>query len=145
MADPVVFKNGFFALSTGVAITHFGNIKEVTLPISHEELDDAVMGDNAKVMFPGIQSGEAVTVRLKQDFTTGSVDSKLWTIFNGKKLCFFKARAVNGAVSSSNPSYLGRGYVMNYPPISGGHGVALETTISIRLASGSSITRSTTT
>jgi hypothetical protein len=145
MADPVVFRNGFFALSTGAANAHFGDVKEVELPIAYEEIDDAVMGDLAKVKFPGVQTGDAVRVRLRQDFTGGGTDSKLWAFFNGKKKVNFKARPVNSGVTTANPSYLGQGYVMSYPPIRGSHGQGLETEILIKLASGSSITRSTST
>lgn len=150
MAAPVVFHNAFFAISTSTATgdaatAHLGNVKEVTLPISREELDDSVMGDSAKVFYPGVQSGEAVTVRLKQDFTTGSIDSKIWSIFDGKEPRNYKVRPVNAAVADDNPSYMFRGYIMSYPPMSGAFGVALESTITIRLQSGSAITRDTST
>jgi hypothetical protein len=150
MAAPVVFKNGFFAMSTSTstgdaATTHFGNVIEVQMPLGWEELDDSVMGDEAKASYPGVQTGDAITVRFRQDFTTGSVDSKLWAIASNRAARNFKVRPVNAAVADDNPSYMWRGYIFSYPPLSGSHGAKLETTISVKIASGSYINRDTST
>lgn len=153
MANPVVFYNGMFALSTGTPTSsgHLAGTKEITLPQAFEELDDAAMGDVGKAFYPGVQTGDAVTVRLRQDFSTagGNMDSKLYTWWQAKAALNFKARAVKGAVSASNPTYGGKKwYLMNYPPIQGAHGAALEVTITLRPGSNGSsggIYRSTTT
>jgi len=145
MAAPLVFSNGFFAVSTDTgtpAETHFGNVKEIQLPVSREELDDSVMGDAAKVMYPGVQTGDAITVRFKQDYAAGSVDAKLWNIHNNRIKCNIRMRPTNAAVSSDNPSYFCDAYLTSYPPLGGAFGVAVETTATWRIASGSYIQRS---
>jgi hypothetical protein len=151
MSNPVVFVNGMFALSTGTPTSsgHLAGTKEITMPLGREELADDAMGDVGKAFYPGIQTGDAVTVKLRQDYSTGALDGKLWTWFQNKTALNFKIRPVKAAVSKSNPSFKGtKWYLMSYPPISGGHGVALETTITLRPGSNSSgtgITRSTST
>jgi hypothetical protein len=143
MANPLVFYNGMFALSTGTPTSsgHLVGTKEITLPLAFEELDDAAMGDVGKAFYPGVQTGDAVTVRLRQNFTTGGLDGQLWAYFNGKKALNFKARATKAAVTSSNPTYGGKKwYLTNYPVISGAHGSAAEVTITLRPGSNSSET-----
>ena len=148
MADPVVFTNGFLGLTTatgGTVYTHLVDTEEVTLPISREELDAAVMGDGAKTMYPGRLNSD-ITVRCRQSFSATSADSLLWPYFNNKTAVRCKARAVNAAVSTSNPSYkFDRVYVVNGPGIAGGHGAILKNTYKLVLAPGCIITRSTST
>jgi hypothetical protein len=149
MANPVVFSNGFFAISTSsgtAASTNFGNVIEAQLPIALEELADNVFGDSARGTYPGVQTGDAITVKLKQDFTAASIDSKLWAIFNGRLKRNYKFRAVNSAVSTANPSYLCAAYITKYAPLgSGKFGDKVDVDITIKIASGSSVTRSTST
>jgi hypothetical protein len=152
MANPVVFYNAMFALSTGTPTSsgHLVGTKEITFPFAFEELDDSAMGDLSKAFYPGMQTGDAVTVRVRQDFSTAtSIDPKIYTWFQAKAALNFKIRAVKAAVSSTNPTYGGKKYyITNYPPIQGAHGAALDVTITLKPGSNSSasgIYRSTST
>jgi hypothetical protein len=148
MADPVVFTNGFLAWSTSTAAVASAapvGLKSVTIPISRAELDDAVAGDDISATFPGIQSAP-VSARYRQNFAAGGVDALSFARWNAKTMFRIKARAVNAAVSTSNPSLLWtRVYISSITPVSAGHGETLWNDIEFRPASGCVFSRSTST
>lgn len=148
MADPVVFHNGFFAWSTStgsVASAAPVGLKSLTIPISRAELDDATMGDDISATYPGILTAPLSAV-YKQNFAAGAVDALSWGRFNAKTMFRVKARSVNAAVSTTNPSYIwNRVYIVSVTPISGGHGEPLMNNVEFRPASGCTVTRSTST
>lgn len=150
MPDPTVFRNAFTALSTSTGSAASANLqgnKSVSLPLSRAELDDAVMGDDIAATYPGILSAP-ISLEHRQDFTTAAtgVDKKLWNLLNNRTAIRFKTRAVNSAVSSTNPSYLwSRVYVSAVTPLSGRHGELLVNRIELRPMSGCTVTRSTST
>jgi len=155
MADPVLFSNGFFAWSTSTgaaAADQVKGIKSIELPFSKAELANSVMGDGAATFYPGIMS-IPITVQQRQEFTTGGAalgdfgaDKEAWTRWNAGTKFRVKARAVNAAVSSTNPSYLFSGVsLFAYNPIKGSHGQLLESTLKFGLLSGCLVTRSTST
>lgn len=148
MADPTVFHNGFLAWSTStgsVASAAPVGLKSVTIPISRAELDDAAMGDDINVSFPGIQSAP-VSARYRQNFAAGAVDALSFARWNAKTMFRIKVRPVNSAVSTTNPSLTwNRVYISSITPISGGHGEILYNDVEFRPASGCTFARSTST
>src|SRR6185503_11769890 len=149
MADPVVFRNAYVAISTstGSAYAVLSGNKSVEVPMSRAELDNAVMGDDAEAKYPGIL-GVPVTLTHRQDFTSAAtgVDKLTFPLFNNRTKIRVKIRPVNAAVSASNPSYILPGaYIFGLTPISGSHGQLLENKLDIRIASGHVFTRSTST
>jgi len=149
MANPVLFSNAYVAISTTTAAAYAvlsGN-KGVEAPMSRAELDNAAMGDDVEAKYPGILS-VPITLTHRQDFTTaaGGIDKTIWPLFNSRTKIRVKVRPVNSAVASSNPSYIWPGaYITGITPITGSHGELLGNKIDIRIASGHTFTRSTTT
>lgn len=149
MADPVLFNNGYvgFATSTAAAYAELSGNKSVSLSISRAELANSAMGDTAETFYPGLFSAP-ITIVHRQDFTTATtgVDKKTWAVFSAGNRCRIKLRAVDTAVSASNPSYiLGGGYITSVTPINGSHGELLANEIKFVLASGFAPSRSSST
>lgn len=148
MADPIVFSNGYLALttSTGSAVyTAPAGQKSVTIPLSRAELDDAVMGDDISATYPGIRSAP-ISARYRQNFAAGGIDALAFARWDAKTMMRLKVRPVNGAVATANPSLIwNRVYISSITPVSGAHGEILYNAIEFRPASGCTVTRSTST
>jgi hypothetical protein len=153
MAEPTVFKNGYIAFTTSTASTTYvevPGVKTISLPFSKAELANSVMGDVAETFHPGLIS-IPIEVTMRQDFTTtvaatSGVDKLLWNLWNNETKITVKVRAVDAAVSGTNPSYkLSPCRVFTTTPIDGSHGQLLEQKASIRVASTFTLTRSTST
>jgi hypothetical protein len=148
VADPVLFKNGYFAFTTATGSAVYvdvGACKSFELPLSKAELANSVMGDNGETFFPGLQS-MPVTAVFRQDFGAAGIDVKMYNLWNNGAAIRIKARAVNAAVSTTNPSYIiNRAYLFSITPISGAHGVLLENNVGIKPGSGYTLSRSTST
>jgi hypothetical protein len=148
VSDPVLFRNGFFAFTTATGSAVYVNVdacKSFELPLSKAELANSVMGDNGETFYPGLQSIPVAAV-FRQDFGAAGIDQKMWNLWNNGTAFRVKARPVNGAASTTNPSYIiNRAYLMSITPISGAHGVLLEMSIAIKPGSGYTLSRSTST
>lgn len=150
MADPVVFKDCFVGITTSTAsitYTELSGLKSVEFPLSKAELANSVMSDAAETFFPGIMSAP-LSLTYRQDFSSATigVDAILWGLFNQEKKVKVKIRPVDGAVSTTNPSYLfNRVFCSSISPLSGAHGELLENKAEFRLLSAGTLTRSTTT
>jgi len=153
MAEPTVFKNGYVAFTTSTASTTYLEIpgaKTISFPFSKAELANSVMGDVAETFHPGLIS-IPIELTTRQDFTTtvaatSGADKLFWNLWNGEAKFTIKARAVDAAVSGTNPSYkFSPCRVFSFTPIDGSHGQLLEQKVSIRLASTFALTRSTST
>lgn len=148
MADPIVFANGFLAWSTSTASVASAapvGLKNVTIPMSRAELDDAAMGDDISATYPGIMSAP-VSARYRQNFAAGGVDSLAFVRWNAKTPFKIKVRAVNSAVAVGNPSYMwSRVYISSISPVQGAHGEILYNSVEIRPMTGCLLTRSTST
>lgn len=150
MADPTVFRNGYFALTTATGSAAYVNtvgIKNINAPISRAELADAVMGDDIAAIYPGIMTAP-VTVEHRQDFATAAagIDKKYWNLFNNRTAVRAKIRPTSGAVASTNPSLVyNRVFVTSVTPIMGQHGQLLGNKIELRVGSGGTVVRSTAT
>lgn len=148
MADPVLFRNGFVAFTTSTGSSTYTEVdanKSVQFPLSKAELNDAVMGDTAEVFYPGLIS-MPLTLTHRQDFGASGIDQKFWALWNNGTAFKFKLRAVDAAVSTTNPSYIvSKARVFSITPISGSHGELLQQEIQIRPCSTAALTRSTST
>lgn len=155
MPEPTLYKNAavFWSTSTGsAAADQIPGVKSLAFPLSKAELDNAVMGDGGTAVYPGLFSSP-MTVRCRQDFSTGAalgdggVDKEAWTRWNSETKFRVKFRPVNAAASSTNPSYiLNRVGLFQHTPFGNGeHGQLLENTLEMRILSGCTISRSTST
>lgn len=153
MADPTLFQNGFVAITTSTASSTYvelpGN-KQISIPFSNAELDDAVMGDVVEAKYPGLQN-RPISLVHRQDFTTtlaatSGLDKRIYNLQENRIAVKIKIRPVDAAVSGPNPSYIfNRVRVFNSTPIDGSHGQLLANKIEFRLQSGGTVTRSTST
>ncbi len=148
MADPIVFYNGFFAWATStgsVASAAPVGLKSLTIPISRAELDDAAMGDDISATYPGIMTAP-LSARYRQNYAAGGVDALAFARWNAKTMFRVKARAVNSAVATGNPSFLwSRVYISSVTPVGGAHGEIIYNNVELRPATGCLFTRSTST
>lgn len=148
MANPVLLSNAYvaFTTSTGSAVyTEVDANKSIELPLSKAELANSVMGDSAETFFPGLTSAP-VTLVHRQDFGTAGIDKKFYTLWSASTPFRLKFRPVDAAASSTNPSFiLSPVRIFSVTPISGAHGVLLDNSITLKLGSGATVTRSTTT
>lgn len=103
------------------------------------------MGDGAETFFPGLISAP-ITLMHRQDFGAAGIDKKFWDLWNGATPVRMKVRPVDAAVSTTNPSYIFTPVrVYSITPVSGAHGALLEQAVTLRLGSGATVTRSTST
>lgn len=147
MANPVLLNNAYvaFTTSTGGTYAEVDANKSIALPLSKAELNDAVMGDTAEVFFPGLVSAPLTLVH-RQDFGASGIDAKFWGLWNAGTAFKVKIRPVDAAVSSTNPSFiLSKVRIHSISPISGAHGELLANECQIRLQSGGTVSRSTST
>ena len=148
MAEPLLFSNGYLAISTstGRAVyTELLDVKSIQMNISMAELDNAVMGDGAEVFYPGLQQVE-ITARCRQSFAATSADKIAFDRMTTRTPFRVKIRSVDAAVSTTNPSYwFGKCYFFSGPGAAGDHGQLLESEYRLRLGSPSTVNRSTST
>jgi hypothetical protein len=148
MADPVLLKNAFvsFSTSTGSAVyTEVDANKSIELPLSKAELANSVMGDGAETFFPGLIS-VPISLTHRQDFGAAGIDKKFYDLWNNGTAFRLKVRPVDAAASSTNPSLIFSSVrIFSITPISGAHGVLLENVATLKLGSGATVTRSTST
>jgi len=150
MADPVVFTDCLVSTTTatGSAVyTELSGVKSVTLPISRDDLDDAVMGDTIGAKYPG-RLDIPVDIVCRQDFATAAagVDKLVYTRLINRTAFRLKIRPVDAAVSGPNPSYiLNKVRFHAATPIDGKHGDPLENKLKVLPQSGCALSRSTAT
>lgn len=132
--------------ATGSAVyTEITDNKSVEIPLSKAELSNSVMGDGAETFFPGLISAP-ISATFRQSFESGGADAFFWARWNGEAKFRLKVRPKDAAVSTMNPSYIfNRVAVFGITPISGQHGALLENAVQMRILSGGTVTRSTST
>lgn len=67
-------------------------------------LDSTAFGDSWNESTGGLKSG-TVSIELMDDFALSSVDATIWGAFNTGTAVAVAIRAVNGAISTTNPEY----------------------------------------
>ncbi len=153
MAEPTVLKNCYLAFTTSTASTTYVEVpglKTISWTLSKAELANSVMGDVAETFHPGLIS-LPIEITTRQDFTTtvaatSGADKLFYNLWANETKFTIKTRAVDAAVSGTNPSYKFTPVrVFSLPPIDGSHGALLAPTASIRPASTFALTRSTST
>jgi hypothetical protein len=153
MAEPTVLKNCYLAFTTSTASTTYVEVpglKTISWTLAKAELANGVMGDVAEPFHPGLIS-LPIEITTRQDFTTtvaatSGADKLFYNLWANETKFTIKTRAVDAAVSGTNPSYKFTPVrVFSLTPIDGSHGALLEQKVSIRPASTFALTRSTST
>jgi hypothetical protein len=154
MADPTILINAYVAMSTSTGSTTYvelPGVKTVRIPLTHADLNDAVMGDTLDAKYPGVPAAP-VNIECRQDFTTGAMtasaglDLRVHTFQMARTAFRLKIRPADAAVSGPNPSRVySKVRFHGSSPIDGAYGEILVNKISIMPQSGCTLTRSTST
>lgn len=135
----LMLKDARIEINAVVVSTH-GN--QVGLDLVKEEGDDTAFGDGARARLAGLEDN-SLSVGFNQDFTNGAIDGTLFTIWSAGNVVTCKIRPTSGAISTSNPEYVGGFLPSKYTPYSTGVGDAVKASIAWPYGSGTSIARNT--
>lgn len=116
----------------GVNLSAF--VREIELSYEVDEKDPTTMADNTILSYPGLKKWR-VRGKLLQSFAAGEVDASLFALVGDEVPKSILVRVTNAAISATNPEFVGTGYLLKYPPISGGVGDLHETDVEIGPAS----------
>lgn len=98
--------------------TNLSNVlQSVSLDLSADELETTAFGGGWRTRVAGLKSG-SVTLNFFQDFGASSVDTTLWSLFNGGSYATVVVTPTSSAVSATNPAYTAVALVSQYQPYS---------------------------
>lgn len=78
--------------------------RSVTISAEADQLDSTTFGDTWREYTGGLKQG-TVAMEFLDDFASGSVDATLFSAFNTGTAVAVAVKAVNGAISTTNPEY----------------------------------------
>jgi hypothetical protein len=123
-----------------VVVSTYGN--NVSLDLSKEEQDDTAFGDGARARLAGLED-PSLSVGFNQDFAAGALDATLFAAWSAGTVVTCKIRPTSGAISTSNPEYVGGFLPSKYSPFGNAVGDAAKASIAWPYGSGTSIARNT--
>ncbi|HET8684776.1 MAG TPA: radical SAM protein [Micromonosporaceae bacterium] len=112
----------------------------VTLPIEYEALDDTAMGDVAHSRLPGLQDS-TLQIQFNQDFAAGAPDATVMAVDG--TVVTVKVRPTSGAISATNPEYVGDYLVSEWQPFGASVGELATVSVSWPLSDPTGIARNT--
>lgn len=119
------------------------HISQVTIETQHDDVDVTAFGSTYREILQGL--GDAtITLDFFQDFAASKVDATLWTLADQGTTFPVTVKPTSASVSSTNPRFDMTGVLLSYSPIAGAVGAASTTSVSIRNASQTGLTRNTT-
>lgn len=119
------------------------HISKCTIETTADEVDVTAFGSTYREILQGM--GDAtITLDFFQDFAASKVDATIWTLANAGTTFPVTVKPTSAAVSSTNPRYDMTGIILTYNPIDGAVGDASTTSVTIRNASSTGLTRNTT-
>jgi hypothetical protein len=124
-----------------VVLSTYGN--NLGLDLNKEELDDTAFGDTAKARLAGLED-PGLSAGFNQDFAAAALDATLFAAWSAGAVVTCKIRPTSGAISTSNPEYVGGFLPSKYQPFGNGVGDAAKASIQWPYGSGTSIARNTT-
>ncbi len=95
-------------------------VRQVTINVSADELDDTAMGDTFRSRIGGLKDW-TVSLEFNQDFSASAVDATLWTAYQAGVVTV-TVKATSAANSATNPQYSGSVLVSQVNPIANGVG-----------------------
>ncbi|HEX6968961.1 MAG TPA: radical SAM protein [Micromonosporaceae bacterium] len=114
------------------------HVRQVTLNVSADELDDTAMGDTFRSRIGGLKDW-SVTLEFNNDFAASEVDATLWPLLGTTTTITIKP--TSGSVSATNPSYSGPVLVSQVNPLGGSVGDLA--TVSVTWQGAGTLTRAT--
>ncbi|MGW3808855.1 radical SAM protein [Micromonospora sp. NPDC005113] len=115
------------------------HVRQVTINVSADQLDDTAMGDLFRSRIGGLKDW-TVSIEFNQDFAASEVDATLWPLLGTTTAVTVKA--TSASTSATNPLYSGSVLVSGYNPL--GNGVGDLATTSITWQGAGALTRATT-
>lgn len=114
------------------------HVRQVTLDVSFDDLDDTAMGDTYRSRIGGLGDWN-VSLEFNQDFAASEIDATLWPLMGTTTTIVVKP--TSGAVSATNPSYSGSVLVNDYSPLA--NSVGDLATVSVTWPGAGTLTRAT--
>lgn len=122
------------------AVVMSDDITSVTLPIEFEELEDTAFGDTARSRIAGLQDS-TLQLNWNQDFDAAAVDATIFALLG--TVVTIKVRKTSGAISTSNPEYVGSYLVSQWSPFGNAVGEKAGVSTSWPLSDPTGIARNT--
>lgn len=114
----------------------------VTLPLEYEALEDTAMGDTARSRIAGL-GDSTLQAGFNQDFAGSATDITLYTAFATRAPVVVKVRPTSGAISATNPEYVGSYLPNQHTPFGNSVGEKATTDISWPLSDPDGVARNT--
>lgn len=114
------------------------HVRQVTLNVQADQLDDTAMGDTYRSRIGGLKDW-SVTVEFNNDFAASEVDATLWPLLGTTTTITVKP--TSAAVGATNPSYSGSVLVSQVQPL--GNSVGDLATTSVTWQGAGTLTRAT--
>lgn len=114
-------------------------VRSVTLEVSADELDDTAMGDTYRSRIGGLKDW-SVAVEFNSDFAASAVDTTLFPLLG--TVVEVKIRPTSGAISSTNPEYVGNVLISQVNPMD--NAVGDLATVSVTWPGAGTLTRDVT-
>lgn len=102
------------------------HVRQMSINISAEELDDTAMGDTWHSRLAGLKDW-SITVEFNQDFASSSVDATIWGAFATTAAIAFNP--ASSTTSATNPRYSGNALISDYTPIDSSVGDLATTSV----------------
>ena len=126
MAD-LIWNDAFFTINSVDLADH---VTSLTLNYGVELLDITAMGDGARDRIAGYKDW-SIEVEFNQDFAASNVDATMFPLV-GAAATAVELRPTSAAASATNPKFTGNVIVESYPPLGGGVGEVLKTSVSLQ-------------
>lgn len=123
-----VLDNTFVSIDGNDVSDH---VKSAGLNYSADEVDNTHMGDLTHLMLGGLKDW-SIDIEISQDFASSQIDSIIFPLVG--TIIPVILRPTAGAVSATNPNYVGQALLTTYNPFSGSVGDLAGTTINLKAA-----------
>jgi len=104
------------------------HVSSVEVSMKKASIDTTNFSGGGKEQVAGLKDDE-FTVNFQQDFSPAQVDAVLYPLYENEEEFEVKVRSRAGAVSDSNPEYVGTCILLEYQPLSGKVGELSETKV----------------
>jgi hypothetical protein len=129
----LIWNDAFFSIddSAGTPVDLSDHVRSLTLNYGAELLEITAMGDGARDRIAGYRDW-SVEVEFNQDFAAANVDDTMFDLVGHANTQSIAIRPTSAAVGATNPEYQGEVRVESYPPVGGGVGEVLTTSVTLQ-------------
>ena len=130
----LIWNDAFFSIdnSAGTPVELSDHVRSLTLNYGAELLEITAMGDGARDRIAGYRDW-SIEVEFNQDFAAASVDATIFDLVGHANTQSIVIRPVESTVvGPTNPEYQGEVRVESYPPVGGGVGEVLTTSVTLQ-------------